>query len=274
MSDPTKKPYISPSQLEMYTRCGESYRRRYVLGERIPPGVAAVRGTAIHKGAELNYAQKIKTHVDMTESQVVEIAASTFDEKVKNEGVWLSPDEQSAGEKIVVGEAKDTTVTLAGLMARESLPRFQPAEVEVTGRLEIPTASHDLLGRLDLVDERDFIVDFKTSSRKKNQADVDGDTQFTFYDLLFRAAKGRAPKGIIIENLVNKKVPEALTLATSRTLDDTQALVNRVNTMIHGLKAGVFMPSPAGSWNCSPRWCGYWASCPLVNNKRVIGGVS
>lgn len=262
-----EKPYISPSQLGMYTRCGEAYRRRYILGERIPPGIAAHRGSAVHKGAEENALQKIKTHVDLPAQDVIDIAAVAFDEKVKKDGVFLSPEELSVGEKLVVAAAKDTTVALAEVLARESLPKYQPLEVEIEGRISIPESTHDLLGRIDLIDEREFILDYKTSAKSKNQNDIDGDDQFTFYDLLYRAAKGKAPRGIIVENLVATKVPKAVTFATSRTLDDTQALVNKVNAMINGITKGVFIPANSGSWNCSNKWCGYFNTCPYISRK-------
>jgi hypothetical protein len=258
----------------MFERCGQQYNFRYIQGLRLPPGVAAIRGTSVHKGAEMNYHQKMNTHVDLPPSQVVEIAAATFDEKVKNEGVFLNDEEQSIGEASVVGAAKDTTVSLAHMMAVESLPKFQPAEVEVTQQILIPDGSHDLLGRIDLIDEREFIVDFKTSAKTKNQADIDTDAQFTFYALTYRAAKGKDPRGTIIENLVSTKVPKAVSFSTSRTNDDYQVLINRINRMLFALKAGVFMPAAPGSWVCSRKFCGFYRVCPLVNNKRAPAGVS
>jgi PD-(D/E)XK nuclease superfamily len=269
-----KRPHVSPSQLMMMERCGQQYFYRYVQGLRLPPGVAAIRGTAVHKGAEMNYHQKMTTHVDLKPSEVVEIAAAAFDEKVKTDGVFLNDEERAAGESKIVGAAKDTTVSLAHLMAVESLPKFQPSEVEVTQEILIPESSHDLLGRIDLIDEREIIVDFKTSGKTKLQSDIDSDAQFTFYSLTYRAAKGKDPRGTIIENLVSTKVPKAVSFSTSRTADDYQVLINRINRMLGALKAGIFMPAAPGSWACSAKFCGYHHMCPLINNKRVIGGVS
>ena len=54
-----EKPYISPSQLNTFENCGEAYKRRYLDKEIIPPVVAALRGTGVHRGAEMNFVQKI-----------------------------------------------------------------------------------------------------------------------------------------------------------------------------------------------------------------------
>lgn len=41
--------YLSVSQLDTFTRCGEQFRRRFMEGECIPPGIAARIGSGVHK---------------------------------------------------------------------------------------------------------------------------------------------------------------------------------------------------------------------------------
>ena len=48
MKKPDEKPYLSPSQMGMYCRCGEQYRRRYIEKEIIPPGFALIKGGSVH----------------------------------------------------------------------------------------------------------------------------------------------------------------------------------------------------------------------------------
>jgi hypothetical protein len=96
-SKPQKKPHISPSQMDMFFRCGEQYRRRYVLGEIVPPGVALVKGSAVHKAAEVNYRQKVETHVDLALSDLTDAAATDVTHRVAAEGLMLTPEESSVG---------------------------------------------------------------------------------------------------------------------------------------------------------------------------------
>lgn len=263
----TKKPYISPSQIGSYTRCGEAYRRRYIKGERIPPGVALIRGSAVHKGAEFNFKQKVESHQDLKVSDVVDYAVANFDDRVRTEGVFVTPGDEKP-EQELIGKAKDETVKLTELLMTDVAPRTQPKAVEERQKIEVPASTHDLLGIIDLIDENDFIVDHKTSAKTKTQDEVNKDSQFTFYALTYRAKFGKDPAGVRIENLVLKKKPEVVSLVTSRDENDYQVLVNRINSVVDAINKGVYTPASEGSWFCSPRFCGYWFSCPYVKNKR------
>ena len=87
-----KRPHISPSQISMYSRCGEQFRRRYLAKDIVPPGVALIKGSAVHKGIETNNEQKMESWADLPKDDIVEAAVSTVKEKVKNEGLrrWKS----------------------------------------------------------------------------------------------------------------------------------------------------------------------------------------
>ena len=61
MTDPKPKPHLSISQLEMLSKCGEQYRRRYIEEEIIPPAVAMLVGRSVDKSVDENLIHKIQT---------------------------------------------------------------------------------------------------------------------------------------------------------------------------------------------------------------------
>lgn len=265
MEDKQEKPHLSVSQIEMYTRCPEQYRRRYIEKHIIPPGIAFVRGISFHKGAEYNFKQKINTKQDLPVEQVKEVIASEVDYIVKNKGVLLTQEEEKIGKKKVLGKIKDEAVSLGELFIKDSAPYIQPVVVEDKEIIEIPEASYNLMGVLDVVDEKDVIIDFKTSSKSKSQEEADKSLQLTMYALTFRKKFKRATNGLRLEVFVAKKEPEIQRLTTHRTVEDVEAFVNRVNSIIKGIKAGVFPPATPGAWWCDPRFCGYYYTCKYVS---------
>src|SRR5580700_2286114 len=74
-----RKPFLSPTQLEMFSRCGEQYRRRYIEHEIIPPGIAMAKGKGFHAGAEHNMRQKLETGVDLSVAEIVDVAVTSFE---------------------------------------------------------------------------------------------------------------------------------------------------------------------------------------------------
>jgi hypothetical protein len=273
---PAVKPHISPSQLSTYENCGEAYRRRYIEKEVIPPGVAALRGGAVHKGAEMNFKHKLEAKTDLPAKDIVDRAVAEFDGRMKAEGLFLAPEEQARGMDVVVGEEKDATARLAGLFAREVAPVYQPTSVEDKVRIELPSSPRDILGILDLTativaapEKGVGIIDYKTGRKTKLQRDFDVSPQLSLYDLTFRSKHGKAPDFIQVEQLIALKSGDKRVVnPTTRSTPDFKAAVARVNAMVSGLEKGVFMPAAAGSWNCAPKWCGYFQTCPYVNAER------
>ena len=144
VEEPQKKPHISPSQLSTYTRCGEQYRRRYVEKEIIPPGIALMKGSSVHKGAEENFKHKMEKGEDMNKDDVAMICVETFDNIQKNEGILLNDDELAIGKKKVVGEAKDVIVDMANLFSERVAPRYIPKSVEKEYNIEVKGAYRPL----------------------------------------------------------------------------------------------------------------------------------
>lgn len=259
---------ITPSKLASFERCGVAFFRRYFNNEILPPAIAAAKGTSVHKASELNFKQKITSGVDLKESEIVDSAVSTLEGIVKNEGVWLDEEDRGVGKKKIVGEAVDATARLGKIYAVGVAPKYQPTEVEIDQNIKLASDSYYLRGRLDLIDSNGAIVDLKTTGKTKSQGDIDKSSQLTFYHATYKANKGEDPKKIVIENIVDlKSGPKVVTLETSRTNDDIQVLVNRINTMVKSIEAGVFLPASPDSWACTKKFCGYASSCKFYSGK-------
>ena len=254
------KKYISVSQLGMYERCAESYRRRYLEKEIIPPGMALLKGTGVHGGAKKNFKQKIESHEDMKKSDIVESSVSKFEERMKDDGYQLSADEKTMGPGKVIGMTKDSVAKLSALYADEVAPEYQPLQVEEHQRLVL-SGEYDLYVVMDLADDKGIVVELKTASKKKAAKEVDNSEQLTFYSLVYKAINGKMPKAVRLEVLVDKKNRERQMLEGTRDDADLQTLVRRINTMIAGLEAGIFMPCSRDSWTCSEKWCGFYRTC-------------
>lgn len=264
----TKKPHLSATQLNMLSVCGEQYRRRYVEGEVIPPGIALLKGGAFHRAAETNMRQKIETHSDLPASEIVDAAVAAF-EGESHGSYMLTEEEQSRGSSAVLGEAIDSVAAMARGHAEKQAPDYQPTMVEQEVRIELP-GSRDLLGIIDLADDKDRITDFKTARRKKRQGDADESIQLSVYAAVFQVKTGRAPSEVRLDSIVEtKKSVDRQVLVSTRGDADFQALAHRINAAASVIESGNYMPAPVGIWQCSQKFCGYFRSCPYVNSERA-----
>lgn len=264
-----KKGHLSPTQLNMLASCGEQYRRRYMEGERIPPGVAMLQGSAMHAAAAENFWQKKHSRKDLCVEDMVDMADATFLERVRTDGLWLSEEEQSRGQDVVVEEGRGRARVFAQCHAEEQAPEYQPELVEEKYIIPLP-GDYDLMGVLDLADELKRVVDFKTASRKKNADEADKSVQLTTYAAIYKHKTGDFASEILLDVAVQTAAGNTSRQVqhTSRAAADFQALVNRINAAARIIKAGAFMPAEPGHWICNPKWCGYWASCPYISTER------
>lgn len=261
------KPHLSPSAVNLYHNCGEAYYRRYICGDKTPPNAAMLKGTGVHGGAKRNFRQKLETRQDLPVEEVVAAAVDAFDSELPN-GVAPDPGDDRSMD-VVLGEARDQVVAMARVQSREVFPEYQPTLVEETVRLTLPDASHDMLGVIDLIDERTIVVDHKTGTKAKSQSDVDDNLQLSIYAALHKSLRGELPAEVRLETIINgKREIKRQMLSSTRDENDMQALSYRIGVVTAGINAGLFMPAPVGSWMCSERWCGYWSTCPYVNSQR------
>jgi hypothetical protein len=260
--------HLSISQLGMFQRCGEQWRRRYLEGEVTPPGIAARVGTGVHKAAEINFKAKMQTGEDLFLDAVLDAAAEAYDQALA-EGVFFAPDEVS-GAKIAMSQGKDDAVSLATLFRKQLAPAIQPRLVEHRMTLDIPGVALPVVMILDCYTEDRKLRDLKTSGKKWTEDKAHTSPQPTIYREGIKEATGEYPDELLFDVLVNNKTPVLQTIPTTRTEEDLQILVRQFGIMTASIQAGIFAPAQSDHWCCSAKFCGYYFSCEHIPAHRKI----
>ncbi len=153
---------------------------------------------------------------------------------------------------------------LPGGRVRESelpftLPLVHPASGEV---LDVP-----LRGFIDLVEENDVIVEFKTAQKAPPLSDLPDNVQLTAYAYAYATLFGRPPKEIRKVALVRTKVPKIETQTTGREQRDFARLFHLGREVLNGIRSEVFIPN-RGCWLCAD--CEYRQDCDEWTGNQTL----
>ena len=240
---------IHQSQLNMILRCGEQFRRRYVLGHIIPPSIAAARGTGVHYANELNIRHKIIYEYDMPADDLMDAARDKYVDVLSN-GVYLPKEEHSA-KKRLLGEGLDQTVRLTKLYREAVAPILKPAEPEAQFKVTVPGTDLTIAGTMDLqADNR--VDDLKTSTRSWPKDRIFKEIQPVLYSLAHELLTGRKPEFHyhVLVALTSGEKHQALSLRADQRM--YKALIEKLKIAYQSVKAGIFLPANPTSWWCSP----------------------
>ena len=170
--------HLSATSLGMYLRCPNQFRYRYILGQKKRPGEALVVGRAVHSTLEVNFAEKVTTHEDMSLPTLVEFY---------NDAAWPEciRDEEAGGMEILwdKGEADERKrgEKMVAHYHQAISPRVQPIEAEESFAIE-GLAPVPVIGYLD-VETDQVIVDFKTARQLRRNVRPDWQLQGRLYSL-------------------------------------------------------------------------------------------
>ena len=262
-----EKPHFSISQLNTFNVCGERYRRRYICGDKIPPGIVLIVGSGVDGGVNANMREKIATKKLLPKEQVVDIAVAEFKKKWDTEGVDLMPEEKALGIKVAKGQGIDKTSRLAALHCDTFATEINPTHVQRKMKVILDGYPRDLLGYIDIQEGLLRVRDTKTKAKSMTQDDADKDDQMTMYAMMTKVIDKVIPD-LCFDVLVDTKVPKRQALVTKRTEEDFKPILRRLENMILALDAGIFVPCPESFWGCNPKYCGYHSSCNFV--KRPV----
>lgn len=253
--------HISHSQIQMFLKCGEQYRQRYIDGKIVPPSAALVRGKCGHHANEINFSQKIETRTDLPIDDVKDAFSDAW-EREKYAIAWTEKDLNGDSPSVASGKVKDQGIALVEIFQKEQAPLIQPVAVEQTFDVHFDGPFPKLTGIMDRIDEDEAIAEVKFVSKAPPADDIITDIQLTIYELGYRAQHGRPPKKLRKQWAVSTKVPKTVCQEVDHRDDDTiTRLMWRLQVALEALEKGVFIPAPHGAWWCSSIWCGYWTSC-------------
>lgn len=258
---------INQTMLNMASRCAEQFRRRFLDGEIIPPAVAAVRGTAVHRGAQANHHHIKETGEPLPKCDIVDATATAYMQAVQD-GVSMTR-EEAQDKAAVLGKAKDEAVALAGLYSDKvspliHKPRLVEERIELDVGLDVP-----LFGTIDLLHDKSRILDLKTASRRKSEDFGVGNLQAAQYTMLARSVINEQPS-FEFKFLVANKTPVEQTIQAVVQETDELALMARAKALLAMINRGIFPPANPEDWYCSADWCGYHSTCPYVSHPTTI----
>jgi len=266
---------ISPTMDAMFTGCPAQYYQRYVLGRKVPPGIALHMGTGLHKASEVNFVQKKTTREDLPKSVLEDAAEQGFKDRLEEEGVLLSQEEKGRAS-LLLEESRVKTIEMAGVLHEEVAPLIQPIEVEAEVEFTREnTPGIVYRGRLDIADESQKLIDIKTSKARWGKDKGDGQNQPVFYMTGARESLNIDSDEFLFHIVTKAKTPTHQLVSTTCDESDLIALEQRALVLQAMRAAGLFPPCDPESWRCSPKWCGYFlAGCKYISKRRIFSYIN
>jgi len=251
------KKHLSPSQLNMFNRCGAQYYFRYIEGLKLPPKSAMTFGSAVDAGLNHNYFQKIESKKDLKVDAILDAYSTAFD-LGKAETEW-EKDEDPA-------EIKDEGVVILKKYRKEIAPKIQPFAVQDQLLIEFSDFDYDLKGFIDLIDEAGVIIDNKTSGKSPSKdgeaykVAPDHDLQLSTYALGYRLKYHKPEAGLRVDYLVRTKEPKIIQVPLIKSNAEIDYMLRQIGRIADAIQKEVFIPNRS-SFLCSERWCGYYKIC-------------
>ena len=243
---------VSASRLNTWHSCRLKFWFHYVQRLTKPPSAARHVGSVVHSVLQAWNLARWRREPFRTEQRQAAFSASW---NAQPPGIaWEN--EQEAQRQMAWG-LLETNFRDTPIPADET-----PEAVEVT--VEADLAAHGLpklIGILDLVRSGGRIVDFKTSAKTPDAAQVthQHETQTSCYAVLYREATGKTEGGIELHHLVKLKTPKLVVTALPRMNDGQRTRLFRLlESYVTGVQRRDFVPSPGMQ-------CG---SCEFFNECR------
>lgn len=256
-----KKPVIHWSHLSSLYRCGVSFHKKFILQTPESPGTGLVVGSSSHEAAEANLDFKIKNGRLLPIETCKSIATMALEKRWPT--VHFNNKEVAKGVDVVKAECLEKTIQLVDLFYNELMPQINAVAVEKPWKIECVDRPYDISGTWDLIcadfDGKDELWDFKNVAKSPGANQSHADDQASIYLLAYYVKHGRIPTYKRV-SLVKTKKPKIVIQPTTRTIEDFQVLMNRVDAAWRTIESGTYLPAAQDSWICSTSFCSFAAA--------------
>ncbi|MBI2009675.1 MAG: UvrD-helicase domain-containing protein [Candidatus Chisholmbacteria bacterium] len=240
--------FVSYSQIDTFKTCPLKYKYRYVLQVPAKPHHALTFGQSLHDTLRHFHQFELKG-----QKLGLQDLLSIYKHYFRSDGYESETHKKArflAGRKALRQYFKVYQKKLG-----------QPIELEKSFRLKI--AGIPLIGRIDRIDKiagEHEIVDYKTgASQDKKKVDVD--EQLSIYALAARESLHLSLKSLSLYFLdSNEKV------STTRSNQDMDSTLTRLQTTIKAMKNSDFPPKPGYPFPCG--FCEYNRICPFAAKRK------
>lgn len=249
--------YLSATRLNMFTRCGMQYYFRYCEGLIAPPSGVLSLGSSFHAAIGHNYDQKRQTQIDLKIGEVLDFFSTDFTER-SHETAWYDGENPLAFKDQGVGLIREYQKAIA--------IDVQPKSVE--GEFSIPFENKDwtFIGRADLIDSNDVLVEAKTIRATPPRPQSDHMIQTVGYVTGFRST-GAKESSARIDYAVKNKTPKMVSYPFVVQDAQVEFFLAQVARVAHMIEAEMFIPN-RNQYLCNRRFCGYWQEC-----EKTCGGI-
>lgn len=265
--DGIPKGVISPSGFMMYRKCPRQFEYAYVLEMKKAPGVAMLKGTAIHKGAEVVHKHTIENGKPLAMEAAIAAVSDSWEKGVQDIEDWDDGD----GNIIPAGVAKDSAINNFRAYYIQAVPLIKPVAAEKPFAQKIGTVP--MRGVIDLIDsiEGEYsleddpdkppprieaVADLKTSRARWAPQKLEHDVQMTIYAFVEKTENVRVD--LLLEQ---KNGAKYCPMRTQRSRNDKRILVEDLEQTVDLIKKGIFPRCDPTSWACTPKFCGYYNLC-------------
>lgn len=251
---------ITQSLLNQFAKCPHQVYLSRVKGILIPPGIAARKGSSVHKGAEYLHHVKAESGQNAPMDEATDAARDEYQRLVIEEGVFLTPEEK-ADKNQLLNTALNEAVSSVRTYRKHIIPAMRSVAL-VEERLYADVgADIPVSGKPDVVADG-IINDIKTTGKRWNAGLEHTQMQPTIYRMLLKS-NGYDPlpaRYVILTALKTKPKdgtiydPEESVCCdcrnTERTDEQELKLVARIKAVYQQIKAGNFPPGPSDQWWC------------------------
>lgn len=251
---------LRPSSIQQFINCPAQWFRANVVGEFRKPAAAAEAGTALHKGAEIGYTEKINTGKLPPVSVLTDVAVEEWKKLNEKEVEYPAGEDYNSFESDIV----------KGITEYRNLVMEDIDPVAVENRYTIKIDSpvvESVSGTID-IDLDGGLADIKMTNKKPTLNKYT--LQQSTYALL-KEYNGHKCDFAEIHNVKRGDTATRLAIGVEKEYAKTwvNTIIDTLESFSETKNVNLFRGSnPASNFLCSESWCGYWDKCSFVKGLR------